>query len=641
VYHNAAVCSTAPVSDLRQRVDSAALRYTIAPLASHKRLLARFVLTSAARTLCVMATVLLMQQFLVAVLDKRQGFAGAVASRLGDAGALWLVGGLLVVAYVGASVLYYDHQLARQRMVKVVELGLMERLVRHLLGLSVRFFDRSSHGDLVHAIRQDVANLRIVLMAGATIVMEGAVALGLLGAAVWISPRLAFWALLVLPAAVLPVVVIARRTRARSFAERQTGYVVFDMILQLLRGIRIIKVFQGEDRQAATTIEHARRYFDEQIRLVQIRELSNVLLESLAGLSVAAVVIVGGLQVMQGVLQWPQLLAFLIAVRSLHGPLDHINFNIMEVQRHGAAAARIDTLLAERSDVPEAETSLPLRLPPRRITFEQVTFSYGNGPVLQDVCFEVLAGEAIGIVGPSGSGKTTLLSLIARFFDPTSGAVRFDGADLRALRLQDVCRQVAIVTQEPFLFATSVRDNIRCGRPDASDAEVEAAARAADIHDEILGLSQGYDTPLGAEGRLLSGGQSQRVNVARAILKNPPVLLLDEATSSLDSLAEARVQGALDRLMAGRTSFVVAHRLSTVRHADRILVLDRGAVVGLDNHEGLLRACPLYRLMWETQLLGDAEAPLRTDPSHGSAHSLDRLVPLVYDARRIPRDEIE
>src|SRR5262249_55969497 len=197
------------------------------------------------------------------------------------------------------------------------------------------------------------------------------------------------------------------------------------------------------------------------------------------------------------------------------------------------------------------------------------------------------AGETIGVAGPSGSGKTTLLSLVARFYDPSVGAVRFDGRDVREFRLRDVYRQLAIVTQEPFLFAASVRENIRCGRPDASDAEVEDAAHVAEIHEEILALPLGYDTALGVGGRILSGGQAQRINVARAILKNAPILLLDEATSSLDSIAEEKVQRAIDKLMAGRTSFIVAHRLSTLRHADRILVLDQGKCVGLGAHDEL------------------------------------------------------
>jgi len=576
-------------------------------LRAHRLLLLRFAVTSIGRTVLVMAGILLIREFLVAVLATKEGVAATFAGHWGGEAALWAIALLLIVSYVGASVISYDNQVVQQRIVQVVELGLMEQLIRHLTTLSVSFFDRASHGDLIHAIRQDVANVRMMLMAGTTILVDGVVAAGLLGSAVWISTRLALWALLVVPIAAVPLVVIARRIHARSFAERRFGYVVFDVILQLLRGIRIIKAYQGEEQEARAAVEKARRFFAEQLRIVQIRELSTVLLESLAGLSIAAVIIVGGLQVMHGVLAWPQLLAFLIAVRSLHGPLDHINVNLMEIQRNRAAADRLSQLLAEQPEVGDAAEARPLREPPRRITVDDLTFSYGERPVLEQLSFEVSAGETLGIAGPSGSGKTTLLGLVARFYDPTSGAVRFDGIDLRAFRLQEVYRSLAIVTQEPFLFASSVRENIRCGRPGAADAEIEAAARLAEVHDEILALPQGYETVLGIGGRLVSGGQAQRINVARALLKNAPLLLLDEATSSLDSIAEAKVQRAIDRLMQGRTSFIVAHRLSTLRHADRILVLDRGRLVGLGPHEALLRTCPLYRRMWETQLLGEEE----------------------------------
>jgi ABC-type multidrug transport system fused ATPase/permease subunit len=248
----------------------------------------------------------------------------------------------------------------------------------------------------------------------------------------------------------------------------------------------------------------------------------------------------------------------------------------------------------------------PLLAAPARIRFDHVSFAYRDAPVVRDLCIEVRAGETIGIVGPSGSGKTTLLGLLMRFYDPTAGRVLFDDQDLRDLRHADVYEKMALVTQEPFLFTASARDNIRVGRPGASDAEVEAAARAAYIHEEIAALPEGYDTRLGVGGRELSGGQRQRVSVARALLLDAPILVLDEATSSLDSIAETEVQRAVDRLMEGRTSFVVAHRLSTLRNADRLLVLDQGVAVGFASHAELLRDCEVYRRLHETQQIGAA-----------------------------------
>ena len=563
----------------------------------------RFVITSVGRSALSLVTILLIRDYLAALFGDAGGAASG-GSLLGPGAGLWLIAGLLVAAYVGSSLLNYDNLVVQQRIVKVVELGLMERLIRHLLGLSVPFFDRQSHGDIIQAVRQDVSELRSAIIAMARLILEIVFALGLFVAALWLSPILTFWALVVLPLAVYPIFRLARGVLLRSRRVRRRGYVLFDVILQFLRGIRVIKAYRGEQEEARTAVEKARLYFDELIEIVRVRSLAQVVLESLAGLGIVVVVILGGLQVLNGDMTWPALLAFLMAMRALHGPLNNANQAYVTIRNHGAAIERISDLLGIQPEVTEAADALPLERAPARIAFDSVSFGYGGKRVLDGLTFEVRAGETIGIAGPSGTGKTTLLNLVARFYDPTAGQVRFDGTDLRRYRLADVYENLAIVTQEPFLFSASARDNIRVGRPQATDADVEAAARAAEIHDDIASMADEYDTVLGVGARPLSTGQAQRINIARALLKNAPLLLLDEATSSLDSLAEANVQRAIDRLMAGRTTFIVAHRLSTLRSADRILVLDGGRCVGLGSHAELLRSCALYRWMWETQQIG-------------------------------------
>ncbi|HYO77653.1 MAG TPA: ABC transporter ATP-binding protein, partial [Thermoanaerobaculia bacterium] len=321
--------------------------------------------------------------------------------------------------------------------------------------------------------------------------------------------------------------------------------------------------------------------------------------DSLTGLSMVAVVIAGGLEVQSGRMDWPELLAFLMAARAVHGPLAAINASFMDIQRHGASVASVEALLRERAEVCDAPDARPLPHAPSVISVRNLGFAVGEMPILRDVSFDVRAGETLGVVGPSGAGKSTLVNLAARLYDPTSGAVLFDGVDLRAFRLADVHDKIAIVTQDPFLFTTSIRDNIRRGRPEASDAEIEEAARAAEIHDDIAAMPDGYDTIVGHGGRALSRGEAQRVNIARAILKNAPILLLDEATSSLDSYAEARVQRAVDRLVSGRLAISVAHRLSTLRNASRILVLENGSVAGLGTHAELLENCATYQRLWQ------------------------------------------
>jgi ABC-type multidrug transport system fused ATPase/permease subunit len=279
----------------------------------------------------------------------------------------------------------------------------------------------------------------------------------------------------------------------------------------------------------------------------------------------------------------------------------------MEMQRHGAAVEQLDELLDERPEITDRPGARALPERPREITARNLQFASDDIPILEDISFHVRTGETLGIAGPSGAGKTTLLNLVARFYDPVSGSLQFDGHDVRDLKLSDVQKHVAIVTQDPFLFATSIRENIRCGRPDASDGEVQAAARVAEIHEEIVALPEGYDTVVGHGGRALSRGEAQRINIARAILKDAAILLLDEATSSLDSHSEARVQRAVDRLARGRIVLSVAHRLSTLRNASRILVLEDGRAVGLGTRDELLLNCPTFRRLAEAQM-GEADA---------------------------------
>jgi ABC-type multidrug transport system fused ATPase/permease subunit len=333
----------------------------------------------------------------------------------------------------------------------------------------------------------------------------------------------------------------------------------------------------------------------------RVQAFARSVLESLAALNVVVVIIVGGLNVMSGRLGWPELLAFLLAMRAAQGPLNNLNSAYLDVQRYAASVFHIEQLLHEKPEIQDRQDARAMSGAPTTITADRVHFSFNQKPVLEDVSFTVQAGETLGIVGPSGAGKSTLLSLVARFYDPTRGRVMVDGEDLRDLRLKDMYKKVAIVTQDPFLFSTTIRENILSGRPDATQEELEEAARAAEIHNEIMAMPEGYETIVGQGGRALSRGEAQRVNVARAILKNAPILLLDEATSSLDSYSEARVQRAVDRLAMGRLAITVAHRLSTLRNATRILVLEQGRAVGLGTHKELLANCLTYQRLWEAQ----------------------------------------
>lgn len=577
-----------------------ALRLPLRLLRGQPALVGGFALASLGRAALNSSAILLIHEFLAAAL----GRGGGWAARLGLDVPLWGLVALLLGVQLAAVLLTYEAGLAQQRILAVVELGAMDRLIRHVLTLSVGFFDHRTHGDLVQTIRQDVANLRSVTMAAASLLIEALQTAGLIAVAVSLSPRLAVWAFVLVPLAAVPIAIVARRTLQQSFGLRRKSVVIFDMLLQLLHGIRIIKIYGAEGAEADRTVHRAKQYFDELVQMERTRALARVALDTMATINTVAVVIAGGFLVKSGALGWAALLAFLLAARAVQGPLNNINTAWLEIQRHGASSASIEALLRRVSETHDRPDARPMLSPPRLISVHDVGFAIDGATILENVSFQVAAGETLGIVGPSGAGKSTLLNLIARFYDPTAGAISCDGVDLRERRLAELHQSMAIVTQDPFLFAASVAENIRRGRPGASDAEVEAAARAAEIHEDIAAMPEQYETVIGHGGRALSRGEAQRVNIARAILKNAPILLLDEATSSLDSYSEARVQKALDRLMAGRLVLSVSHRLSTLRNASRILVMENGRMVGLGKHGDLLHTCPTYRRLSDAQEVG-------------------------------------
>ena len=564
-------------------------------------LLLRFAVGSLGRAALTAATILLIHQFLASVLGQPGGWVSAVLSRAGIELSLWPVIALLAVVQLGAVALAYDSRISENRIRTAVEMGTMERVIAHVLGLSVDFFDARTHGELIQTVRHDVANLRLVVAAQTALLLEATQAVGLIAVATRLSPALALWAFLLIPLAAVPITIAARRTLIASSNLRRRDTAIFDVLMQLVHGIRIIKIYESESHEAARTAERARHYFRELDSMERTRALARVAIDSMASINTIVVAIVGGLQVLRGTLGWPEMLAFFLAARAVQGPLNNMNAMWMEIRRHGASVQNLDAMLRTAPTVRDAADAHALPAAPETIEVRGAGLVRDGLAILQDVSFSLKTGETIGIVGPSGAGKTTLLNLIARFYDPTSGSVAFDGVDLRELRLSDVHARMAIVTQEPFLFMATIADNIARGRPSATREEIEAAARAAEIHDDVVAMPDGYATVIGHGGRALSRGEAQRINIARAILKNAPILLLDEATSSLDTWSEARVQKALDRLVAGRMVLSVAHRLSTVRNATRILVLDGGRAAGLSSHAELLETCATYRRLWYAQ----------------------------------------
>ena len=568
---------------------------------SRPGLLGLFAAASLGRALAAAAAILLIREFLGGVLGRQQGPAGRLAEAWGPGPALWTLAIVLLLITLISAALTYASRITQQHLVKAVELRTLERLLRTLLYLPVTYHDGRTRGDLLQTVQQDVAHLRAVVLASGSLLLDALQAIALATAAIVLSPGLGLLAFVLLPLAVAPLYFLMQRIVHRSFGVRRRSVVLFDMMFQLLAGIRVLRIYQGEEAEARRVIDRARRYHTEMVAMERVRALARAAIESTAGVGLVIVIIVAGFQVLEGALGWPELLAFLMAVRASHTPLYNISVNVVEIQRHAASVAQIDALLA----TPHGRDHLaaPPLPAPRRLTVDRVSYSIGGNPLLHDVSFDLHAGAMLGIVGPSGAGKTTVLNLVAGLYMPDAGAVCYDGVRMREGEAASIHRHIALVTQDPFLFNTTIRENIRCGRPDATDQEIEAAARAASIHDEILLMPAAYDTIVGHGGREVSRGEAQRICIARALLKDAPILLLDEATSGLDAASEAIVQGAIDRLAEGRMTIAVTHDLSSLRRASRIMVLDRGCVVGLGTHEQLIQNCPAYQRLSEASLI--------------------------------------
>jgi ABC-type multidrug transport system fused ATPase/permease subunit len=438
------------------------------------------------------------------------------------------------------------------------------------------------------------------------IVLYATQLLGLAVAAWTMNPLLAVIGLVTVPIGVVPARRMGQRITHAARAEHEAVVTLYDIFFQVATGARVIKVNRAQGRLLERAREIARVLHRQLVRQAESRGWSRFLLEAVSGLGLIAVLTLGGREVARGHMTWQAMLGLLVAIMAVYNPLVGLVQMYGNVQSILPSLDRVDAILREPEEQRDRAGARPLLDAPATIALEDVSFAYRDRLVLDGITARYHRGETIGIVGPSGAGKSTLLSLLLGFHHPTSGAILLDGHDLRAIRHADLMALSALVLQDPFLFTDTVANNIRIGRPEAGLDEVIAAARSAHIHDEILAMERGYDTVvgLGRGSRAVSGGQRQRLSIAAALLKNAPLLFLDEATSSLDSVSEIRVQAAVAQLMRGRTTFVIAHRLSTLRNADRLVVLDRGRLVGLGTHAELLAECPTYWALWERQVAG-------------------------------------
>ncbi|MBI2874294.1 MAG: ABC transporter ATP-binding protein [Firmicutes bacterium] len=490
--------------------------------------------------------------------------------------ALALVGVALLKA-LSLAVNRYLIELVSQRVI----FDLRNALYAHLQRLSFSFYDRTPTGELMSRVTSDVETTRRFIGFGIPQLVTTVV----LTAGIVTAMILTHWKLALITLAAVPAMGIAAREFGRrirgSYLKVQAQLGRLTTVLQeSLAGVRVVRAFGGEKVEEARFDRENEVYLDHNLAAVKIWAAYAPMLTFLAGVGTAFVLLYGGREVASGRLTLGELFAFNAYLLLFAHPIRGLGFVIGNLEQTVASSRRIFELLDTVPEIKDAPRARELKHCRGRVAFEKVTFGYPGGQeVLRDFQLEVEPGERVAVVGPTGCGKTSVIQLLPRFYDPREGRITVDGQDLREIKLTSLRRQIALVAQEPFLFSTTVRENIAYGRPGASAEEVEAAARSAQAHSFIEGLPQGYDTPVGERGVNLSGGQKQRIAIARAILMDPPILVLDEWTSSLDSETEFMVAEALENLVQGRTTFLISHRPFTLRLAQRIVVLQEGSII--------------------------------------------------------------
>ena len=516
--------------------------------------------------------------------------------------------GIVITALIGAYALnqlvqvgdnYIRHSLGEKFI-----FDLRVRLYAYLQKMSLSFFERTSTGELMSRVTNDLSALESFVTHGSALTAVDCMRL-IGGATILFVLDWRLAALVMIPVPILALAFRHYNTKIRP-VYRQVRARLGNINAKLqdnLSGIRVIQAFAREDIEYKRFSKESERYYRARVKGIRYWSIFFPAIRFFGAMGTVIVLGVGSIMVVKDQMSLGTLVAFIAYIATIYDPINRLTEVDNIFQEAIAAGERIFELLDETMEVKDAPDAIGLPIIQGEMVFDQVHFKYGSGdPVLHSVSFTMAPGEVVALVGPSGAGKTSIANLICRFYDPVKGHVLVDGYNLRRVKLTSLRRQVAVVLQDSFLFNNTVAENLNYGQPDATRHELIAAARAANAHDFIMQLPDGYDTEVGERGVKLSGGQKQRLALARAILANPRILILDEATSSVDAEAEYQIQQALERVLKGRTALVIAHRLSTIRNADKIIVLDRGRIAEIGNHAELMQRDGLYNQLYQRQM---------------------------------------
>jgi subfamily B ATP-binding cassette protein MsbA len=510
---------------------------------------------------------------------------------------------LVFLIFLVKNLFWYAQSFLIVRVEQGVIMDLRNKLYRHFHLLPLEYFHGQKTGVLISRITNDITLVKGAVANGfAQALRQGFLVIVYLFLVFWASWKLAFIALALFPFAMLIIGKFGQTVKRSSLITQEKMGAMTSVLQETISGIRVVKAFVMEKFEIKRFMDTTRDYFKTMVRLTRIGSLAPPLTEILGVFAAVLLLWFAGREILSGTLDPARFFLFLFAMLSLMQPIRTISHLNIEIQQGLAAAKRIFEVMDMQTKIKTSPDAVKKDSLERSVIFENVCFSYdGDKEVLENVTFEVKAGEVVALVGPSGAGKSTSMDLLPRFYDPNQGQIKIDGIDLKGIDVASLRNLMGIVTQETILFNDTVWNNIAYGHENAAQERIHEAARAANAHDFIMAMPQGYQTVIGDRGVKLSGGEKQRLAIARALFKNPPILIFDEATSSLDSESEALVQEAIDRLMKGRTVFVIAHRLSTIQNVDKIVVLDHGKVVQMGDHETLMQQGGLYKRLYQMQ----------------------------------------